>query len=88
MSTNEFDVTLLEADLSDGLINILNKSKFDNFYQLSEHCGFKSRGTLTKAHGAGNMTIKTIERLGRGLGYKGCALTVSIKTLKALKGGK
>lgn len=87
MSTNEFDVSMLEADVAHGLASILEDSKFDNLYQLSEHCGFKSRSTLTKASESGGMTIKTIERLGRGLGYKGCGLTVSIKVLKTLKKG-
>ena len=66
---NEFNVSMLELDISKGIDLFIMKHGFTTDYQCEKACGLNDN-SIRMIRKAGSVTLKTMYRLGRGVGYK------------------
>jgi hypothetical protein len=85
---NEFDVSLLEADISAGIDKFINKHKEDNDfttdYSVEKKCGLSDNAIRT-IRNSGGASLKTICRLGLGVGYKPRSRTFNVSQKEYIK---
>lgn len=78
----------IRNEVSNGIERLRKANGFDSFYAMSKEYEFKSVSTLAKVHESGNVTFKTLVKIGEGLGYKGSAIHIAICALKDFQGDK
>lgn len=76
----EFNTTLLEVDISSGIDNFIKKHKFSNDFAVMKKCGL-NQNTIPNIRKTGGLSIKTMLKLGYGVGYTGRELNIIIRVL-------
>lgn len=87
MSKTEFDVSLLEVEISNGIDNYMAKHGFTTDYQAEKACGFHPGNVGTIRNNGGGSYVSLL-KFGLGAGYKGSNLNIMIRVLKDFKGEK
>ena len=87
MSTNK-ELTGIAKEISHGINMLRCELGFNSFYAMSKKLEFKSEATLKKVYEKGNPTPKTIEHIGRQLGYEGSGLSIVLRVLKKFEAYK
>jgi len=91
MSKPEFEVSLLEVDVSTGINNYAKKmaikNGFTTDYQIEKACGFHP-GNINAIRKSGGCSMLSLYKLGLGAGYKGNNINIMIRVLKDFKGDK
>lgn len=87
MSKTEFDVSLLEVDVSTGIDNYMAKHGFTSDYKAGVAAGINDN-SIGAIRNTGGCTLRTLLKLGLGAGYKGSNLNIMIRVLKDFKGDK
>lgn len=78
------DITKLKEDVTKGIENFRTKHSMTN-YQIQKLAGLPGK-TMDTVEESGGITIKTLYKMGRGVGYKGAEFNVVIRVLKDMAG--
>ena len=77
----EYNTPLIEVEISAGIEKFLQKHGFTTDYQCQKTCGL-SAGNVAMIRKNGGLSVKTLHKLGEGVGYKGNISQVCSKVLK------
>lgn len=77
----EYNTALIEVEISAGIDKFLKKHGFTTDYQCQKACGLNA-GNVGMIRKNGGLTVKTLFKLGHGVGYKGNWFQVAAKVLK------
>ena len=77
----EFNTAMIEVEISAGIDKFLAKHGMTTDYQCQKACNL-SAGNVAAIRRNGGLSVKTLYKLGAGVGYKGNIAQVCNKALK------
>jgi hypothetical protein len=86
--TTDKEAVKMRNEISKGIERLRKAKGFDSFYAMSKACGFKSVSTLAKVHESGNVTFKTLVKIGKckEINHTGSATHIAICVLNDFQG--
>lgn len=85
VKTNEFNTSLMEVEISQGIDNFMSKHGFNTDYQCGKACDLNDN-TFNGIRKSGGVSASTLYKLGCGVGYKGKALKIANRVLRDFEG--
>lgn len=87
--TNEFDTSLMEVEISQGIDNFMSKHGFKTDYQCGKACDLNDNA-FNNMRKSGGISAISLYKLGLGVGYKArkgkSNMSVIVKVLKDFEG--